>query len=81
MILDFLNDHMTTIALVLVGLAFLKAWLGRGAEEEDETPTGEPYEPPARRRWGEDGELHYRMEKDHFREDEPYDFVDDDEPG
>lgn len=77
MILEFLNDHMTTIALALVILAILKAWLGRGGEDESAADSTTPI----RQEWGQDEELLYRMEKDHFREDEPYDFVDDDEPG
>ncbi|MCL4878064.1 MAG: hypothetical protein KJ064_15505 [Anaerolineae bacterium] len=86
MILDTLNENMTTIALVIVALAVLIGWLRRGDEPEaadQETVIGEEISSPEprRRRWGREDEDEdiYRMEKDNFREDERYDFVEDDE--
>lgn len=86
MILDTLNENMTTIALVIVALAVLIGWLRRGDEPEatdQETVIGEEISSPEprRRRWGreDEDEYIYRMEKDNFREDERYDFVENDE--
>lgn len=78
MVYEFLNDNITTIALIIVALAFLLRFFSRGDPLPDETDFPE-IAPTLRRRRTDDDPLHYDIEKDHFREDERYDFIDDDE--
>lgn len=75
---DVINDNITTIAIALVAIAFLLRFLSRRQDDEVAEDEVSPRQ-KRRRNWGDDDDVHYDLEKDHFREDERYDFVDDDE--